>query len=349
MRYHLIRRYLSDRAIRLRGIAGLQRLRASLIANVPAKDSEEHLLLATWNIRDLTKTKRRRLPESLFYIAEVISRFDILAIQEVNGLEEWEKIVYILGPDWDYIASDESDRVNGGNGERLTYVFDRRKVSFQKIAGEIVLPPNRLISKFADQGKQFARSPFVAMLQSGWFKFSLCTVHIYFGKESGEKLKRRISEIKVIADYFKNRSDREFKKNGRSLILLGDFNIVSPGHETMAALRDVGFEIPKKLENKPSNQGKTKHYDQIAFHTKRNVLDFVDFDCDDPTECNAGVFDPYECVFRETDENLYQADRAGDQRKFTTWRSYQISDHQPMWVRLQVNESARYLEEMAKE
>ena len=36
--------------------------------------------------------------------------------------------------------------------------------------------------------RQFARSPFVASFRSNWFKFDICTVHIYYGEEHGEKL-----------------------------------------------------------------------------------------------------------------------------------------------------------------
>ena len=36
----------------------------------------------------------------------------------------------ILGPDWDYIATDVTDPVLGGNGERMTFAFDKRKVWF---------------------------------------------------------------------------------------------------------------------------------------------------------------------------------------------------------------------------
>ncbi|CDF34488.1 unnamed protein product [Chondrus crispus] len=346
MRYHLLKGSEFTKRTRRRAVAGLRRLRQRLDAQIPAKDSEQHLLLATWNIRDLTKTSRRRLPESLFYLAEVISRFDIVAIQEVNALKEWERIMYILGPDWDYIATDEADRENGGNGERLTYVFDRRKVSFQNIAGELVLPPSALISAETKTGLQFARTPYVALFQSGWFKFALCTVHIYFGKNYGEKLEQRRLEIEAVARYFGTKSAKEFSEHERTLILLGDFNIISPKHKTMAALEGQGFKIPKALRKKPSNSKKTSHYDQIAFGTRQEVLEFVDRFCDDPRDCNAGVFDPFESVYRAEDEERYLKEQNGDQRAFETWRTYEISDHQAMWVRLQVNSSEEYLKSL---
>jgi hypothetical protein len=138
---------------RKRAVENLIRLRGQLDSSVHPKDAEDNLLLATWNIRDFGKplNMRRgwgpRLPESWFYIAEIISRFDIVAVQEVNELTEWKKVMDILGRDWDFIATDETDPALGGNGERMTFVYDTRKVRFQNIAGEIVLPPSYLISK----------------------------------------------------------------------------------------------------------------------------------------------------------------------------------------------------------
>ena len=72
-------------------------LREQLSEALPAKDAEDHMLLGTWNIRDfgkaenLRKGRGPRLPETHFYIAEVISRFDFVAVQEVNDLPEWAR------------------------------------------------------------------------------------------------------------------------------------------------------------------------------------------------------------------------------------------------------------------
>lgn len=341
-------------AIRSRAVDSLKRLRSQMDAEVPVKDSENHLLLATWNIRDLTKTRSRRLDESLYYIAEIISRFDFVAVQEVNGLDELQAIMRILGRHWRYIASDRADRRAGGNGERLTYLYDSRKVQFQNIAGEFTLPTDMLISQVRTEidddeiiaGRQFARTPYVAMFQSGWFKFSICTVHIYYGDDHGAALERRRQEIARVAGYFGDKADAELRAEDRALILLGDFNIVSPEHATMAALTDAGFEIPQRLQDKPSNQGRTRHYDQIAFKARRHVLEFADQEnANGPG--NAGVVDFYASVFREADEAAYAVEKGDDERRFVTWRSYQMSDHLPMWVRIRVNDSDAYLDDLA--
>lgn len=361
---------IKDTGERLRAAKNLVALRDQLDRSVPPKDAEDNLLLATWNVRDFGKPGDRRgwgprLPESWFYIAEVISRFDLVAVQEVNELKEWHDVMDILGPDWDYIATDATDRAIGGNGERLTYVYDRRKVHFQKIAGEIVLPPKLLISKASFEvdgndvtvGNQFKRTPFIASFQSGWLKFDICTVHIYYGATSGQKLAARVEEIATIAKYLGDRADRALGED-RALILLGDFNIVSPEHDTMKALSDNGFVVPQILQAKPTT-GTAMHYDQIGFKTKPEVVQYVESASVDPLKRNAGVVPIFDNVFQPAQFGDYSAivksqstaggKAANDEelkKAYLDWRTYQFSDHFPMWVRLETDGSAAYLERM---
>ena len=363
--YSYLRSKVRNKKDRLRAVENLEKLRAQLDEDIPAKDSEKTLLLATWNIRDFAKKNRRgfgkRLPETWFYIAEIISRFDFVAVQEINDLGEWQQVMRILGRDWDYIATDVTDRSLGGNGERLTYVFDKRKVTFQNIAGEIVLPNKMLISrslvvpkdekaKKLYTGKQFRRSPFMARFQAEWFKFSICTVHIYYGSESGEKLAQRIEEIGAVAEYFCKKADTSLTKD-RGLILLGDFNIVHPDHKTMKALEDGDFIVPKALQKK-TNFKATKYYDQIAFKTKKQVIDYIE------APDNAGVFKMFAKIMTDSDEDYAKykdnaAKTSNGKKKTTdaelrkyynTWKTYQVSDHNPLWCRIDVNSSAQYLE-----
>ena len=361
--------------VRERTIANLAALREQLSEALPAKDAEDHMLLGTWNIRDfgkaenLRKGRGPRLPETHFYIAEVISRFDFVAVQEVNDLPEWARVMRILGPDWDFIATDVTDPELGGNGERLTFVFDSRKVRFRHVAGEIVLPPDKLVSEnvvpeaddegasgeVAGQpvGRQFARSPFVASFRSNWFKFDICTVHIYYGEEHGEKLRRRVAEIREIAEYFGSRAVGALE-SGTSLILLGDFNVVGPEHETMAALLASGFKTAGTLENIASNIGRDKYYDQIVFHTRPGVLEYTETPTPDGKP-RAGIFEIFRNVFTEAQLDDYQSaasattagdDKTGDELRdyYLDWRTYQFSDHLPMWIQLRVNDSSSYLE-----
>ena len=349
----------------------LIKLKQQLEGEVPGKDSEQHLLLATWNIRDFGKINRRgygrRTRDSHYYIAEILSAFDVIAVQEVNELGELYKVMSILGPSWDFIATDLADEKAGGNGERMTFIYDKRKVWFQKIAGEIVLPSSLLITESTEgsdeknmAGKQFRRTPFIVSFQSGWFKFDLCTVHIYYGSDSGSELQQRIQEIERIASYLSKRADQAMKKADKATILLGDFNIKNPEHETMRALIDNGFTVPKNIQAKKSNVIESMHYDQIAFKSDQSIIDFIDTISSDPKQANSGVFKVMNSVFQDSDEDFefYKSDveksskaniakfkNKGGIRAYYSkeWRTYQMSDHNLMWVRIKTNDSIKYL------
>jgi endonuclease/exonuclease/phosphatase family metal-dependent hydrolase len=373
MEYWRLKEALPQARTRKRVVDNLATLRTQLEAEVPPKNVNSDLLLATWNIRDLGKLNRRgfgeREPETYFYIAETLSRFDFIAVQEVNELNEWQKVIDILGPDWDWIATDVTDPSLGGNGERLTFLWDRRKVLFRHVAGELVLPANLAITRHVKPkdgpkdvvrvkgeqvGQQFRRTPFAALFQASWFKFEICTVHIYYGSESGGELQERVEEIKRVAQFFGERAEAAFK-DGRSLVLLGDFNIVGQSHATMEALLGEGFEVPAALREAPAtNVGKDKYYDQIAFRTRPGDLSYLE-SRGSGAEARAGSVD----IFKQ----LYSPERFGEHEKavkaspnatrrkdlekyYLAWRTYQFSDHDPLWVRLKVDDSAKYLESL---
>lgn len=340
--------------MRNRAARRLLSLRKQIREEIPPRHVTNTLLLATWNIRDFDSNKfghGPRLEESYYYIAEVISAFDLIAVQEVNkDISAMRKVMSILGPNWGYIATDVTEGP-GGNYERTAFIFDKSKILFRNIVGEIVLPDRSLVG-----GKQqFARTPFFVSFQAGWFKFNICTVHIYYGEDTGDGLKRRIAEIDTIAKFLADRA----KAESGNFILLGDFNIISPKHETMKALLKHGFVIPGELQEKPTNMFQTKHYDQIAFLTREEELHLGD------SEKHAGAFDYYKSVFTGTQEDfeIYKGlpgttdasrknwDVKDDaQRKYyeSEWRTFQMSDHLPMWIELKIDFSDHYLEGLFK-
>ena len=184
-------------------------LRAGIVnQGIPRRTANDTLLLATWNIREFGRRRPkygRRIPESFFYIAETISAFDIVALQEVNeDLGDLKKVMRYLGHEWDYIATDITEG-RSGNEERMTFVYDTRKVSFQNVAGEIVLPKRDLVG----DEDQIARTPFMVAFQSGWFRFKLCTVHIYYGEKTGVKFERRVKEIEKIGKFMAKREEED--------------------------------------------------------------------------------------------------------------------------------------------
>lgn len=333
MPYYFPIRYDFTPEQRARTVENLLRLRAQLHRELPPRTREKTLLLATWNIRDFDSNKfghGPRLNESLFYIAEIISRFDLVAVQEVNvDLSALHTVMKILGPDWRYIATDKTEGT-AGNQERMAYIYDSAKVHFENVAGEVVLSQANLL-----EGRQFARTPFLVSFLSGWFKFFLCTVHIYFGRGS-VGLSQRIAEIDAIAELLAKRA----KDESANYILLGDFNIISPEHATAQALHKHGFVIPQSLSQLPSNFKRDHFYDQIAFMERGGQVSFSG---------QAGVLDFYRSVFRKEDFETYrQFLTKSDSAKYyaNTWRTFQMSDHLPMWVELNIDFAEDYLERL---
>ncbi len=324
----------------------LLNLRMQLQELIPCRTVTETLLLATWNIRDFGARRfnpRKRTKESLFYIAEIISKFDIVAVQEVNeNLDQFQDLMDILGYPWTYISTDTTEGP-GGNQERMAFIYDRSKVRFRNIAGEIVLPKTQLIQR----EKQFARTPFLVSLQSGWFKFNLCTVHLYYGSDSGIGMKRRIAEIKAITKALAKKA----KKDRESYIVLGDFNIIGPKDETMEALLTNGFMIPDSIWDTASTPFSAKHYDQIAFRAEEGKVQFGN---------RGGILNFFETVFRDDEAELYinkydrdfekhgdpdDADRKGNYY-LKRWRTWQMSDHLPLWIELEIDFTDEYLESL---
>ena len=299
-------RKIEDKSVKVRVVERLLTLRQQLKEQVPEKTATQTLLLATWNIREFGDNREK---ESLYYIAEVIDHFDIVVIQEVNSKElvGLEDVLAILGDNWSYVMSDGVDGSAGGN-EAMAFVYNTNKVKFTGLAGEIVLPKEKLLN-----GVQFARTPFMVSFRAGWFDFKLCTVHIFYGEDLVDGgYQRRLKEIKAVSDFLLKRQESD----DVSYILLGDFNIPDTEGVYFNALIEnryitksgkekskEKFFIPEEIRKHPTDLGRVHHYDQIAFslNLERNMVLY------DDKEQRAGAFNFTESVFKPEDWEIYQS------------------------------------------
>ncbi len=208
---------------------------------------------------------------------------------------------------------------------------------------------------------QFARTPYLVAFQAGWLKMVLCTVHIYYGDNSAHGLERRRREIarltKMLAKKAKSESDSEADS---FFFALGDFNIKGKNHKTYEALVSNGFEIPEQIRKIPAgtNVSRDEYYDQIAIYTGNTNHQQVTR----VETMRAGVFDFFKYVYRShaddngQDEAYYlplmnselQRRRAAGRSKasswkYKDWRTFQMSDHLPMWIELKIDYSDEYL------
>lgn len=327
---------------------------------IPERTLHQKLLLASWNIREFDSNKYgSRIDEAFYYIAEIIDHFDLVAIQEVrDNLTAFKRLCSILGEHWKAIFTDTAGGQKG-NRERMAFLYDSRKIRFGGLAGELVIPdvktkvvdPDGKTEKVDEGQIQFARTPFIVGFSSSYTDFMLCTVHIIWGSAQAND-ERRVDEIHKLAKTLSERTTDETAW-ARNLILLGDFNIFNRDDATLKAITDEDFVIPKELQTVPgSNVNQDKHYDQMAFKIRDNILE--------PTGA-AGVFDFYETIFRDEDEETYieamgdayfnnskgePRTERGKKTHYRTWRTFQISDHLPMWIELRIDYTDEYLQRL---
>lgn len=336
---------------RQRTAAGLLRLKDALATQVPDRSLSENLLIATWNIREFdSKNYGERMQEAIYYIAEIIGHFDLVAVQEVNeNLDGLYRLKKVLGRHWQSIYTDVTVG-RRGNRERLAFLYDSRKLSFTSLAGEIVIPPHEERdeggSTIYQPAEQLARTPFIIGLRAGWFSFTITTLHILYGSSSNDD-PRRVKEIGMLSDFLAERTD-DPNAQSPNLILLGDFNIFKPENDTYKEITR-NFYIPPEIQHLPSNVRQNKFYDQVAF--RGNV----------PTdEIQGGVFNFYDYVYRPQDEEEYASympdtyhdkDDPEDKRRYyeVYWRTHQMSDHLPIWVELKIDFSRNYLSQFLED
>ena len=294
---------------------GLKELRRRLEADgnrVPPSILDETMNLATWNIREFGR--RPRLPKSLHYIAEVIGRFDLVALTEVRrDLNDLLRVIDLLPPFWDFVVSDySSDRA--ANKERVAYVFDKRVVRFTGLAAEADPPRKRNKEGRYESSFTWWRGPYIASFRSGNFDFVVVTVHLRWG--SGEM--ERLVPLKELAKWARKRSRDECGFD-RDILVVGDMNIPSRESELFRAVGRYGLKLPRALAELQQSEATTNLsrkavYDQILHHAT-NPSRFTD---------NAGALDFYIGDHRP----LYP--EIDSVRDFT----YQMSDHLPLWIQL---------------
>lgn len=302
-------------------ISAINELKEDLDTQIPTKKMDRNILVATWNIRafgDFTpkwkaapKDRPKKDLQSIASIAEIISRFDVIAVQEVkSNLAALKMVMDFLGDDWCYIITDVTKGASG-NGERMAYIFDTRRVQLSGLASELVVPKEEL-NKIESNAltEQFARTPYAVGFKIGGNSFILVTLHILYGKNA----KARIPELKAIAEWLSEwgKDKNAYDKN---LIALGDFNIGKRGdllHETFIS---KGLYIPADLQMVTrSIFDKTKFYDHIAWFN--GLKEQRQFSLEYLRGGNYDFVDKALVNQRLTKKNL----------------SWKMSDHYPLWA-----------------
>jgi len=330
-----------------RCINGLLRLREGL-QQVATKKADKNLLIGSWNIKEFGHTTQR-LNEAYFYIAEIVAAFDLIAIQEIKStLVDLDILMRLLGDNWDYVVNDVTNG-RDGNAERGGYIFNRNRVRLAGLAGEITLW-DELTEHYTI--KQLKRAPYITGFQAGWKSFAMINLHLHPG-DKPEDLAHRQEEVALLLAAFK-----EKKRRGhfwtKNLILVGDFNFYAADSETIGSIEDGGFFQIDSLADQETNASLTEAYDR--FFLTHN--DYFSLEPGVDGRSLAGVFNPFEYVYRDGDMSPYKAtmlrqytgskDLANDANALgkyykNPWRKNQMSDHFPIWFSIDIDSSSDFL------
>jgi exonuclease III len=302
-------------------------LSIDLDAKIPPKKLEKNLLIATWNIRAFGEITRKDMAaatdtpkrdfHSILCIAEIIKRFDVIAIQEIKanikGLRDTMKL---LGNDWALILTDVN-LGDVGNGERMGYLFDTRRVQLSGLACELVVPQQWINTTSAEAlTNQFVRSPYAVSFRTQNQTFILVTLHILYGDKSTD----RINELKGIAKWMANWA-KDVNVYHQNLICLGDFNLDQRGDVLNQTFISEGLSIPNELQSPTVTRSifdQTKFYDQIAwFNNAQNI--------------------PNLSLKYKNGGNYDFIGKALSNRNLTKQSfSFMLSDHYPLWVEFEL-------------
>ncbi|HXE37654.1 MAG TPA: endonuclease/exonuclease/phosphatase family protein [Azonexus sp.] len=296
------------------------RLRDHKKARAIPKREQGKLLVATWNIANLGAQQRR--DQDLSIIAEIVSWFDIIAVQECReNFGDLFDIQKKLPKSYRIIMSDAS-----GNNERMAFIYDSRKLAVLEEVGEIAFPPAQFnLIKLPGIDVPFGgfdRTPYLVAFSVGVSSIMFVNVHLYFGDETPESMARRSLETFAVAKWADLRKNSPFSFT-RELLTLGDFNMpkCEPGDPIYKALTKLGLELPEHSTQIASSISSSANYDQIAFFPETTRKHFTG---------QKGVFDFDTVIF----PNLWQ--NGTNTKDFKAYLRYYMSDHRPMWVQLSI-------------
>ncbi len=332
-----------------RTLQNLIALKDGLATQVPKKEMDRNILLASWNVKEFGHLGER-LPEAYFYIAEIINAFDIVAIQEIKrSLYDLNLVMKILGSHWSYIITDITEG-SSGNKERFGYIFDTRRVQHSGLSGELVIP-----EEFVDPIHnifQLKRTPSITGFETGWKKFAAVGLHLHPGNDSEDKALRK-EELRLLLEVYKEKVSKKHLWN-ENLILLGDTNLYNDNHDMVSLITEEGFKECESLIGVPTNTSQTECYDRIFMKTDSYFKLRKNWDDKD----SGGVFPLYDYVFTDiaraeyhemmlahkNDPSTLTDDQAFDTYFHRYWKRNQISDHLPVWIEIEEDSSRDFLQ-----
>ena len=235
--------------------------------------------IATFNIERFAEKKSGK-SEVLAKIAQIISMFDLVAIQEVQGPDgiAIRRLLGLMnqstGPTGARYAATMSEPIGENYLESYAFVWNANRIRLIPGSDYVV----------ADPGQRMYREPMVATFQTvvpesserPGFRFTAINVHTKPDRVDPDV---RDSEINVLADVFQRVRHYEFERNREDdFIILGDLNVKTAHLGDLAKIKGV-VSLGEDIQ---TNVSRSKTNDHILidrsvtneFAGKKGVIDF---------------------------------------------------------------------------
>jgi len=257
--------------------AAFARLRLALDEAIPPKESRRNLLMAAWNLGDLDELVAASQPLSgaealgewfaVRCVAEIASRFDVVAIQRVTDEgPALEELLRQLGEGRWGVLCGEGRRFSGYRDDRVAFLYDRHRVTPSGLACELIVLPGEVALPWDTFARQFTHTPFAASFVGCGRPFILVTAHLVRDPVVDDRAQDAIA----VGRWLSRWAEDELSV-GHSLLLLGDFAPEPEGDPRLDALSSCGLHVPSELRevSRAAGDGAGLHgvCEQIAWFT----------------------------------------------------------------------------------
>ncbi len=214
----------------------------------PAFCSPDAIRIASFNIQVFGQSKLGK-PQVMSVLADVVRRYDVVAIQEVrskeqNVLPDFLAEINSQGAKYDFVLGPRQGRTV--SQEQYAYVYNTARIEFVASSSYVTPDPHDLLH----------RPPFVASFRvrgppETAFSFTLANIHTDPDETN--------QELDALADVYQ--AIRQSNPQEDDLILLGDLNVDEYHLGRLGKLPGIRYVIG----GQPTNTRLNKTYDNLIF------------------------------------------------------------------------------------
>ena len=288
--------------------------------NASAVPAKEKIKIAAWNIKYFGYGGQyKRTEEELEQIAEILSKYDLIAITELmENTTQFDRTLEKLSDAGQKYCALISEPIGWetGSEERRRY---KERYAFLYREGLInLVDKGDFYPDMDDKEDDFARNPYWATFCAGDFDFTVIVVHTHAGNMKSDP-QREYKKLDSVFQHVQNKNGEDEK----DILLVGDFNTKRSSRmgPDKKFSHDFLNNILKTLEHEAtplfrfedgdlSNIINTELYDNIFFQ-KNYLTEYA---------CRYGIF--------RFDDDVYEGNDSKAKR---------ISDHRPVWAEFRID------------